>query len=105
MESIACKSDEKWTSIVHGSVFWCTLFCYSRGHFFISQGLNGLHLSAKNGHFDCLKYLVNNSDLDIDTLSEQSKASPLHYSVQVKNGTKMYQCMKLLLDKGADHRM
>lgn len=69
------------------------------------QGLNGLHLSAKNGHLDCLKYLLNHSGLDIDTLSEQSKASPLHYSVQVKSGTKMYQCMKLLLDRGADYTM
>ena len=49
-----------------------------------------------------MQYLLNNSGLDVNTLTEQGEISPLQFSVQVKNNVKMYQCMKLLLDRGAD---
>ena len=65
-----------------------------------------MHLSAKNGDFDCLKYLLNNTDIDINAVTKGMKMTPLHCSLMLdKDKSKQYKCMKLLLEGGADHSM
>lgn len=68
------------------------------------QGLNCLHLAAKNSHLDCLIYLLNNFSITVDEAVPSSGCTALHFSISTKSGSvKSLQCMKLLLERGADH--
>ena len=68
------------------------------------QGLNCLHLAAKNSHLDCLIYLLNNFSITVDEAVPSSGCTALHFSISTKSGgVKSLQCMKLLLERGADH--
>lgn len=69
------------------------------------QGLNGLHLAAKNGHSDCLEHLLDSCSLDINANATLDGISPLHCCMLAKSEGKKYHCLKLLLDKGADYKM
>lgn len=66
------------------------------------QGLNSLHLAAKNGHLECLRHLLNNCSISVDEAVPSSGQTALHFSISTKNGVSSLQCMKLLLERGAD---
>lgn len=65
--------------------------------------MNCLHLAAKNGHLDCLRYLLNNCGIDVNEVAAPSGYTALHFSVSTKtSGRGSYQCLKLLLERGTD---
>ena len=66
------------------------------------QGVNGLHLAAKNGRLDCMRYLLDNCDISVNESTAPTGNTPLHYSITKRNGRWNLQCMKLLLERGAD---
>lgn len=83
---------------VRNYVYWSALTTRSL------QGLNCIHLAAKNGHLDCLRYLLNNCSIAVDETVASSGCTALHFSISTKSGgVKSLQCMKLLLERGADH--
>ncbi len=65
------------------------------------QGLTGLHLAAKHGKLDCMRYLLDHCDISVDLLVPHTGNTPLHCSILGKTGGRTVQCMKLLLDRGA----
>lgn len=67
-----------------------------------SQGLNCLHLASKNGHLDCLRHLLNNCSIGVDETAASSDCTALHLSISTKSSLRSLQCMKLLLERGAD---
>ena len=67
------------------------------------QGLTCLHLAAKNGHFDCLRLLLDSCRLDADEPDATSGRTALHFSAcnkcRLQTGL---QITKLLLERGAN---
>ena len=70
--------------------------------YILTQGLNCIHLAAKSGHLECLRYLLNNCSMSVDEPVASSGLTSLHYSISTKNSVRSLQCMKLLLERGAD---
>ena len=67
------------------------------------QGLNCLQLAAKNGYIDCLRHLLDNYSIEVDEAEVSTGCTALHLSVSAKcNLQRHFQCMKLLLERGAD---
>ena len=67
------------------------------------QGLNCLHLAARNGHIDCLRYLLDNYNIGVDETVASSGCTALHLTISTKSSGKIrLRCMKLLLERGAD---
>lgn len=78
----------------------------TRLEIFELQGLSCLHLAAKNGHVDCLGYLLSNCSMDVNKTAAPSGYTALHFSVSTKtSGRTSLQCMKLLLERGTDQNM
>ena len=89
----ACVGDTKW---LHYSL--------RDGHspnLFDKDGLAPIHLAALHGKLDCLKLLVENYDVDVNVVSKTGHC-PLMLAINKKNGPAALQCMKYLLDQGAD---
>ena len=70
--------------------------------FSLIQGLNCLHVAAKNGNLECLRHLLNNCSIGVDDPAIPSGCTALHFSLASTSGLRSLQCMKLLLERGAD---
>ena len=68
------------------------------------QGLNALHLAAKYGQLDCIKYLLDNCSIDVNCVSFSTGSSALHYSIAHTNPTRSLQCTKLLLSRDGNYK-
>ena len=68
------------------------------------QGLNALHLGAKYGQLDSIKYLLDNCSIDVNCVASSTGNSALHYSIAHTNPTRSLQCTKLLLNRGGNHK-
>jgi hypothetical protein len=67
------------------------------------EGLTCLHLAAKNGHIDCLRYLLDSCRCDVDEAETTSGRTALHFSVSNRRSPQTsLQVAKLLLERGAD---
>ena len=67
------------------------------------QGLNGLHVAAKSGRVECMQYLLDNYSIGVNDQATSSGSTALHYCLSPSNGAnKILQCMKVLLERGAD---
>ena len=67
------------------------------------QGLTCLHLAAKNGHVDCLRYLLDSCRCDVDEAETTSGRTALHFSVSHRRSPQTsLQVAKLLLERRAD---
>jgi len=89
----ACVGDIKW---LHYSL--------RDGHspnLFDKDGLAPIHLAALHGKLDCLRLLVENYNVDANLISETGH-HPLMLAINKKNGKAALQCMKYLLERGAD---
>ena len=69
-----------------------------------TQGLNGLHLAAKCGQMDCIKYLLDHCGVDVNCAAVSTGSTALHYSIAHANVTRSLQCVKLLLSRGGSHK-
>lgn len=69
------------------------------------QGLPCLHLTAKSGHLDCMRYLLDNFEVDVNHVTELNGNSALHYCITAQFNSKRYLCLKLLVERGANHFM
>ena len=68
------------------------------------QGLNGLHLAAKHGQVECIKYLLDECGIDVNCAAVSAGNTALHYSIAYANTTRSLQCTKLLLSRGGSHK-
>ena len=73
-------------------------------HYTALQGLNGLHLAAKCGQMDCIKYLLDHCGADVNCAAVSTESTALHYSIAHANVTRSLQCVKLLLSRGGSHK-
>ncbi|KAG8188361.1 hypothetical protein JTE90_019268 [Oedothorax gibbosus] len=60
-------------------------------------GKNVLHISAETGNLESIKYLIENSLIDINSQTTQG-LTPLHFAYKENK----VECVKLLLDLGSD---
>ena len=69
----------------------------------ISQGLNGLHLTAKYGMFDCMKYLLENNLNSVNSRVKSTGDTALHCVLAGNlNGKRTVKLLRLLLDNGGE---
>ena len=67
------------------------------------QGSNGFHLAVKNGKLDCIKYLLDNCDINVNDTVLSTGDTAVHCLLSENNEVKNLKSLKLLLDQGADH--
>uniref|UniRef100_H2YP52 Uncharacterized protein n=1 Tax=Ciona savignyi TaxID=51511 RepID=H2YP52_CIOSA len=68
---------------------------------FDKNGLTPLHLAALHGRLDCIRLLIEKYDVDVNVTSATGW-HPIHLSINKESGTNALQCLKYLLECGAD---
>ncbi|CAF1086777.1 unnamed protein product [Rotaria sp. Silwood1] len=64
------------------------------------DGLAPIHLAALHGRLNCLSYLVETVHIDID-LPSSTGWRPIHLCISKETGTRSFQCLQYLVEKGA----
>lgn len=55
-----------------------------------------------HGRFDCVKYLLDHCGIDVNEPSSDARSTALHYCVSESSGNSSIQCLKVLLERGAN---
>lgn len=82
-------------------VLICSFFYLFHFHVFYLKGLATIHLAAVNCRMNILKYLI--EDLNVDAnYPSMNKWRPIHLVISEKNGKAAIECIKYLIEKGAE---
>lgn len=65
------------------------------------SGKSMLHFRKANQSLECLKYLVDEHGLDVNA-TDSTGMTPLHCMYERSGGKKLLECVKYLVEKGAD---
>ena len=68
---------------------------------FIFKGFATIHLACIHGRLNIMKYLIEDQKLDINLRSSQGWC-PLHLCINNQIGAKAVECLKYLIEQGAD---
>ncbi|XP_054766573.2 ankyrin repeat domain-containing protein 53-like [Lytechinus pictus] len=68
---------------------------------FDKNGLSAIHLAALHGRIECLKLLVEKYHVSVN-LASSTGWRPIHLCINSRTGKRSLECMKYLLDMGAD---
>ena len=97
---------QKYSGIIYrsSSRYDATVFSYCKPP--CKQGLTALHMVCREWHYECLKYLLDHCNVDINVAAERNGETPLHMAVKKatpsRPTTQCLQVLKILLERGAD---
>ncbi|XP_029645172.1 delta-latroinsectotoxin-Lt1a-like [Octopus sinensis] len=93
--------DDQFIAAAQGDVEWLKE-CLDRSIIqYDCDGFTPVHIAAFNGQLKCLKYLIEEYGCNVDVLSI-SDWTPLLAAVNDSNTQKSLDCLKYLLERGAD---
>ncbi|ESO93076.1 hypothetical protein LOTGIDRAFT_232824 [Lottia gigantea] len=96
-------ADDEFMAAAIGDVEWLKQSLKDSGSIsnFDKNGLTAFHLAAIHGRLDCLKLCVEKFKFDINQASSTGWR-PVHLVISNQTGKRALQCLKYLLEKGAN---
>lgn len=95
------KNNDQFIAASIGDVEWLKQ-CIKKGSIKVDKnGLTALHLAAMNVHLDCIKLLIEKCDFNVN-LTAPNDCTPLQLAINKKLGKRSLDCVKYLLEKGAN---